>query len=55
MNDVLVDDIITEINNVKILNQNDFYQAVFSNSNKLTKVGILRNGSNIEKQIQFSR
>ena len=53
MNDVLVDDIITEINNVKILNQNDFYQAVFSNSNKLTKVGILRNGSNIEKQIQL--
>lgn len=55
MNDVLVDDIITEINGAKILNQNNFYQAVFSNSNKLTKVSILRNGTNIEKQIQFAR
>ena len=53
--DILVDDLIKEINGVKITNENIYNEVVFSSAKKLSEVILVRNGLVIKKQIQFAQ
>lgn len=54
-NDILVEDVITEINGISILDKKSYTAAVYSNINKLIKIKIIRNGKPIEKEIQLTK